>query len=62
MDYDTFIKRDYQEALQRDFDIIFYEMDEYQREYDGDTSHGTISFKQKKWEKDIREALKNTTR
>ncbi len=37
-------------------------MDEYQPEYDGDTSHGTISFKQKKWEKDIREALKNTNR
>tara|TARA_B110000902_G_scaffold257354_1_gene325377 strand:+ start:905 stop:1414 length:510 start_codon:yes stop_codon:yes gene_type:complete len=62
VDYDTFIKRDYQEALQRDFDIIFDEMDKYQREYDEDTSHGTISFKQKKWEKDIREALKNTNR
>jgi len=62
VDYDTFVKRNYQEALQNDFDMIFEKMDDYQREYDGNTSHGTISFNQKEWEKDIKEILEKTSR
>ena len=62
VDCDTFVEKNYQEALQRHFDIIFDEMDEYQREYDEDTSNGTISFKQKKWEEYVREVLKKTIR
>lgn len=61
-DCDTFVEKNYQEALQHDFDIIYDEMDKYQREYDGDTSNRTISFKQKKWEEYVREMLKKTIR
>jgi len=55
--YDEFIKNELNLELQRDFDKVFEEMDDFQEKYDLETKHGTDSIMQKKWEKEIKKLL-----
>lgn len=57
VDHRTFVSKGYQRKLQRDFDLCFTQMDEYQKLYDKETNHGTLTAKQLEWEKKIKKEL-----
>ena len=57
VDHKTFVKNGFEKALQRDFNLIFDEMEAYQDKYDKETEHGTNKPAQAQWETKLKREL-----